>query len=89
MKVLVEFLTEDKRQARITVVPGWLARLFGAQPRTGDAMRMGYHDEWCWISTSRNIDADFVNSPIRKALELQPIVPLPLALARLHRKVAP
>ena len=72
MKVHVEFLNDEHTKARITLVPGWLGRLFGAKTRTGEAARMGYHREWAWTSTSRNVGRAIV-----RELELQEVADLP------------
>lgn len=75
MKIHVEFHDEARTKARILIVPGWVGRLFGARAKTGEAARMGYHHEWAWTSTSNS-----VGSRIVRALELQEVVPLPVAL---------
>ena len=77
----MEFTNDAHTKARITIVPGWLRRLFRARTTTGDAEHIndrGYHS-WIWSTTKRNVDSRFAGRPILRALELQDVAAPPVA----------
>jgi len=78
MKITVEFLNEEHTKARVTIVPGWLSRLFGARPSSGLADRH-VANVWQWSTTHRNIRDDRYARRLMRALELQEVEELPRA----------
>lgn len=81
MKVHVEFHDDARTKARITIVPGWLGRLFGAKTRTGEADRL-VMSVWQWSATHRNIRNDRHARAILRELDCQTVEPLPKATVR-------
>lgn len=78
MRVVVEFTDDTYRHARITLLPGWLGRLFGAHVRIGMARRYPRdHDYWCWVATDNR-----VGDAVTRELEAQTAEPLPKAQVR-------
>jgi hypothetical protein len=80
MKVHVDFHDDARTKARITIVPGWLGRLFGRKTRTGEAERthdIAYGLRWKFAATGREVSVKVLES-----LELQEVQQMPTALVR-------
>lgn len=83
MKIHVAFLNDEHTKARITITPGWLGRLFGARPKSGEAQRylnIAYGPQWLWSTTKREVKYEQYGRAVLRALELQDVEPLPRAL---------
>ena len=85
MRIDVRFLDADETRCEITLTPHWIARLFGARIRRGEAAKMFQKATekpvWVWTRTEQHVDDNFHlrTGPITRAIECTPVCPLPAA----------